>query len=241
MTDAAHHGLPRGITRLTACRLAIGDEAWPFAREHETEIAAHWQRRTAENPKFFNGRILLTLRPMLRDGELIGRCVAVDFAAFLFWKETGYPDADVVDVFGSGLIRAADGALMLGRQRPGQLNSGLVYPPSGLLDPRDIGADGRIDIAASVAREVAEETALDAADLTREPGFLLACNGPQASVGVLFRSKLAAEDLQRRMEEGLARDPERELSDIVVVRRRTDAAGLNSADWTRWVIDHLLD
>lgn len=199
--------LPKGLTRLVDCRLVHTSANWSYARRHADRIAAHWLRRQAENPSFFNGRILMTLAAEVSDGVLTGAAATVDFADFLYWREQGFDDPTVCDVFGSALIMSADGALMLARQRAGNLNADSVYPPGGLLDPRDIGPDGRIDIGASISREVREETSLSVGDLTRDPGFLLACNGPQAAVGAVFRSPLERCDLADRMMRGLENDP----------------------------------
>ncbi len=100
-----------------------------------------------------------------------GQLMPVEFKSFLYWKEHGYPDTSVRDTFGSALIRSAEGHILLGRQRAGNINAGLAYLPGGFIDGRDVAADGSIDIAASVAREVAEETGLGAGDIERMPGF----------------------------------------------------------------------
>jgi len=232
--------VPEGVTRIRDCRLTLTDAPWTYAERHTAAIAAHWQRRSAESAAFFNGRILLTVEAALVAEKLEARAAIIQFAAFLHWRETGYADTDVCDAFGSALILSADGALMLGRQRTGNLNAGLLYPPGGFIDPRDVGPDGTIDVAASIAREIAEEAGLDSATLARDPGFILSRLGQQLAIGAVHRSALPTRDLRDAMIAGLAHDPERELVEIVPVSSRAEASGLPVPEWTRGFIDALL-
>ena len=78
-----------------------------------------------------------------------GTFFKTDFETFLYWRDLPRGDADRARSFGASLIRSAEGYLLLGRQGPGQLNSGRVYPPSGLIDDDDV-RDGAIDIDASI-------------------------------------------------------------------------------------------
>jgi 8-oxo-dGTP pyrophosphatase MutT (NUDIX family) len=232
--------VPEGITRIRDCRLALTDARWSYADRHADDIAAHWQRRSAESAAFFNGRILLTVAATLIEERLEARATIIEFAAFLHWRETGYSDVSVCDAFGSALILSADGALMLGRQRTGNLNAGLLYPPGGFIDPRDVRPDGEIDVAASIAREIAEEAGLDSAALIRDPGFILSRLGQQLAIGAVHRSPLPTHDLRDAMIAGLAHDPERELVEIVPVTSRAEATDLPVPVWTRGFIDALL-
>ena len=233
--------LPAGLSRVDDCHLVLADDGWAYPTTHGAEIAAHWQRRQAENPTFFNGRVLMTTAARIVDGTLVGRCSIVDFATFLHWREQDVPDPGAVDAFGSALIVSADGGLMLARQREGNLNSGLIYPPGGLIDVRDVGPDGRIDIAASIRREIAEETGLAVTDLTRVPGYLVSVDGAQVAIGCVFRSPLSAADLQARMRAGLVADPERELIEIIIVFAPDDTEQLPMPPWTSRLVSGLFE
>ena len=112
--------------------------------------------------------------------------------------------------------------MLLGRQGPGQLNSGRVYPPSGLIDGDDL-RDGAIDIDASIARELAEETGLAPGALARV-ARLHRCRSADGrsrspSNGAVA---LAAEALRQRILDFIDADAEPELDDIVIVRQRAD-------------------
>lgn len=182
-------------------------------------------------PGFFNGRVLMMaaasmqLDPELGGGHFAGTLFEVEFKQFLYWRETGYRDPTVRDAFGSALIRSAEGHVLLGRQRAGNVNAGFAYPPGGFIDRRDVAPGGEVDIAASIAREVAEETGLDPGDLVPAGGFWLTRGGAQVSMAKEFRSPLSSDALRARMLAGIASDPEAELAGIHIVRGIADIDG----------------
>ena len=206
------------VIRLAGCELQVGAGAWPFAERNRVPIDAHWDQRTRANPGFFNGLIHLLESHELKDGCLTGRLMPVEFKSFLYWKDTGYPDATVRDAFGSALIRSAEGHVLLGRQRAGNLNAGLAYLPGGFIDGRDIDASGLVDIDASVVREVLEETGLGAADLERRPGYVLTFAGAMVSIGVEYGSRLSARELKARILRHIAADTQSELVEVEIVQ-----------------------
>ncbi len=214
-TDAGQHD--GQVRYVDTCTLTVTGGDWEFARTHGAEIDAFWQRRTAENATLFNGRIFMLSSYQIEADRFFGRLVPVEFKAFLFWKENGCPDRSVFDVFGSALIRADDGAILLGRQKAG-INAGLIYLPGGFIDPRDVDHDGRVDIRESVLREVAEETGLGGRQLAVRDGFLVTTIGTQVSIAVEVVGDGDAETLQRRIREALAAEAEPELDEIVAVR-----------------------
>ena len=109
----------------------------------------------------------------------------------------------------------------MGQQGPGQLNSGRIYPPGGLIDGDDV-REGAIDIDASIARELGEETGLGAADLQRVPGYLLAFTGLKIAIAIEWRSALPAAELRERILGFVRNQPEPELADIVIVAGHAD-------------------
>ena len=175
----------------------------------------------------------------LRDGALEGQLIATDFKSLLYWKEHDYPEAGVRDAFGSALIVSADGHVLLGLQRPGQLNSGFAYLPGGLIDHRDVATDGSIDIGQSVARELAEETGLIAADVARRPGFLLTLHGALASIAVVYRVPQSSEQLVAAVRRHIAADAEPELEDVAVICGPVDLASTRLAPYARVLLTAL--
>lgn len=207
------------VQRVRDCRLRLTGAPWGFAQENAVEIARHWSRRLADNPSFFNGRVLVLERYDLRGGVLDARFMETDFANFLYWKDMGYPRAGAIDGFGSALIRACGGEVLLARQTAGHLNAGLTYMPGGFIDPRDVLADGTVDIDASVVRELVEETGLSAAHFDRPPGYLVTILPFQVSIAVEFVSRLAADELRQLLVSELGRQSDPELEDFVIFRR----------------------
>jgi 8-oxo-dGTP pyrophosphatase MutT (NUDIX family) len=105
-------------------------------------------------------------------------------------------------------------------------NAGRIYFPSGTPDPDDV-FDGRLDISASVEREMEEETGLRPADYL--PGTDWDCVVIGASVAImkLLTAELPGEALKARIEANLARQAQPELSAIHLVRGTGDfSAGM---------------
>jgi len=233
--------LPKGrVVRVERCELVAADLPWPFADQHSAGVNAHWQRRLAENPNFFNGRIRMLADYAVEGDTLRGRFLETGFKEFLYWRETGEPDAGVTDAFASAVIWSRDGAVLLGRQRPGNINTGLSYLPGGFVDSNDVASDGRIDIAASSMREVAEETGIGADLLVRRPGFLLTFTGRQLSIGVEFSCDLGSSELSQTVMATLAQDPASELAEVVMVHRQSDLDLHEMPAFARLLLQHLL-
>lgn len=223
-TGGAEKGTIAAVAR---CDLRVTDEPWSFLEGSGPAIAALWATRRAENPLLFDGVIHLMTRHTLADGVFGGVFQKTDFKSYLFWRERGFPaplcpEPRPSDCFGSALIRSAEGFVLLGRQRAGNLNGGLAYPPGGFIDARDVRGDGSIDIDASIWREIGEETGLGGAELSRVPGYRVVFAGPLAAIAVEYRSPLPAEALRRRVLAHIAADPRPELDDAVIVRRVED-------------------
>jgi hypothetical protein len=207
--------------RIARCELAVSGEPWPFAERRREAIAERWERSRAARPKLFDGTVYLLGACSLRQGAFTGTLLRTDFKSFLYWRECGYPEAGVRDGFGSSLIRSSDGGVLLGRQSEGNLNAGLAYPPSGMIDARD-AAGGVVDIEASIMRELGEETGLEPRDLARIPGYIFTAYGPFVSIAIEWRSALAAEVLRERILAHIRSQPVPELADAVIVRTREE-------------------
>lgn len=213
----AEAGSAGAVSRIMHCRFGVSAEPWAYAERHKEEISAHWQRTQAERPALFDGTIYLLRAFTLKGQTLSGTFVRTDFKSFLHWRECALEDESVREAFGSSAIRSSEGHLLLGRQRAGQLNVGLAYPPSGVIDARDV-VGGSIDIDASIVRELDEETGLAPADLEHVPGYVLTVCGRYVSIAIEWRSTLAAEALRARILSYIRRQESPELADIVIVR-----------------------
>lgn len=240
MHDASASATDDEVLAVAECVVRVGAARWPFAEMHAAEIDSHWQEATRRNRHFFDGVVLMTSRFAVREGHLSVELFRTRFRNYLYWRHRGFAGEGVVDGFGSGLIRSADGAIVLVRQNAGNVNEGLYYTPSGFIDTADINAQGYVDIAASVTREIVEETGLNPATLRRRPGFIVARTGAQLAIGVLFDSALAADALGQSIRDAIARQERPELAEVRLVRRLDDTLGLDVAPHSRLHLRALL-
>ena len=226
------------------CRLVASGQGWAFAREQTEAIEAHWRKRLVTHPGYFNGVVYAmadgdTLGSAFEDGVFSAALVATDFKSFLYWKESGYPQAGIRDAFGSAILRSSEGHVLLGRQSAGNINAGQAYLPGGFIDQRDVAADGTIDIGASIARELEEETGLTAGEVQAEPGLRIITIGHQVSMAREFRSALGADELRALILSRIGVDAEAELMDMVIVRALADLSEVEVPPYTALALKHV--
>jgi 8-oxo-dGTP pyrophosphatase MutT (NUDIX family) len=210
------------VISLERIDITFAPRRWPFAHERRAAIDAHFADRRARQPHIWNGRIVLTdAGYRIADHGLSGTCFETDFASLLAWRDWGFPDAGAVNCFAMGALRSADGAFLLGVMGAHTANAGRVYFPAGTPEPGDI-TDGRLDLAGSVAREVAEETGLTAADYVASPQWHVVPVGARLAAIKLLEARAPAAELQRKVQDFLARDTDPELSDVRFVRGPDD-------------------
>jgi 8-oxo-dGTP pyrophosphatase MutT (NUDIX family) len=205
------------VQRVEACDLVSISASWEFADLNREAIEMNWRQRCAENPAFFNGTVHLLREHSFEGPAFRAVLVRTPFKEFLYWKDTGYPDSRVFDVFGSALLRSCEGHVILGRQREGNLNAGLVYLPGGFIDERDVSPDGRVDISRSILRELSEEIGLELHLVEQQPGFMVSFAGQLASIAAEFRSPLPAAQIVERFEHHILGNDSSELASIEVV------------------------
>lgn len=220
--------------------LRVVDDPWPFAIEASRQIAAHWERRIEQNPSFFNGQIHLLRRWDFSNGCFTGELLKTDFASFLYWREHNYADHSVRDCFGSALLRSSDGRIILGRQSPGHINSGLTYLPGGFIDHRDVAADGTVDVGASVAREIAEELGFPDGTFAAIPGAYLTFDGQLLSIAIEHVSTLDAAALLQRATSFIASETDSELEAVIAVASRAGYAHLAMPGFAKALLDVVL-
>ena len=169
----------------------------------------------------WNGRVLLGRHPVFAGGRLTAGYFETDFASFLAWRDWGFPDHDVFNGFGMGALRCTDGAFVLGEMGQHTSNAGRIYFPSGTPDLDDV-RDGAVDISGSVAREVAEETGLTAADYSADAHWDCVVSGAAVAMIRILNVDTSGETLRARIESNLARQHQPELSAIHLVRATSD-------------------
>jgi 8-oxo-dGTP pyrophosphatase MutT (NUDIX family) len=209
------------IHRVTTFDLRVRATPWPFAQIRRADIDAHFVEKQREKPKIWNGRVLLGRNPAFSESRLTAEYFEADFASFLAWRDWDFPDRDVFNGFGIGALRCADGAFLLGEMGAHTANAGRIYFPSGTPDPDDI-RDGAVDIAGSVARELAEETGLTEADYTASPHWDCVVSGALIAMIRTLRVDMPGEALRDRIAANLARQEQPEFSTIHLVREKSD-------------------
>ena len=152
---------------------------------------------------------------------MTGSYFETDFASFLAWRDWGFPDRSVRNAFPQAALKAADGAFLLGVMGGHTANAGHIYFPSGTPDPADVDGD-RVDIGASLTRELREETGLDAGDFTVEPGWTAVFDGPRIALFRVVRSAEPAAVFRQRILANFASVADPELADIRIVRSPAD-------------------
>jgi 8-oxo-dGTP pyrophosphatase MutT (NUDIX family) len=209
------------LRRVKTLDLAVSSTPWAFAEERRAEIEAHFAKVRAAKPAVWNGRVLLCRNPRADGAVYRADYFETDFASFLAWRDWGFPDKSVFNSFGAGALRSADGAFVLGRMNAHTANAGRIYFPAGTPDPHDV-IGGRVDLAASVVREVKEEIGLGAVDYRASDGWIIVETGQVVACFRLLTSPLAAVALQQRIEAFLRSETSPELSGVKIVRSAAD-------------------
>jgi 8-oxo-dGTP pyrophosphatase MutT (NUDIX family) len=213
-----HDQRPPALTpiAIAALDLRLCPGTWAFADSERTRIDEHWRKLADENPKIWNGDVLICTDAALKDGGLQGSFLKTDYASFVAWRDWGWPDKTVCNLFGSAAVVSADKAVLYGRMAGHTLNAGKVYPPGGSLEMKDVMPDGGVDVMGSITRELEEETGLKASDAER--GELLAIfDEHRLSVAQVFRFADTAEALAAKVRRYLHSAHEDELSDIEII------------------------
>ena len=215
------------------------DEPWPFAQAEAQRIAAHWQARQAAQPRLFNGRVLLLARHALeRRGDatvLSGDYFEVDYAAFLAWRDFGFPDSEVCNAFSMAALLSRDGAFLLGEMAPHTANAGAIYFAAGTPDAKDVFA-GRVDLTASATRELFEETGVGIDEVVYAPTWTIVYDPPRIACMKIMRLDAPAEAAKQRIDAFLASDPDAELTTMHIVR---DVGDIDEKRSPRFVVDFL--
>lgn len=230
-----------GLYVVAGLRTDFRPAPWAYAQENAAAIAAHWRRRLAEKPKLFDGRVLL-----LRGGEMVaapggdlfrGSFFDTDFRNFLAWRETGHPDCEVYNCFSMAALRTCDGAYLLGESGAHTMNAGHIYFAAGTPDLSDIFGE-KVDLAASVAREMQEETGFSALEAPEGPGWILVVEGQKIACIQERRLALTAQEACARAQKFIGADPEAELARLHAVHSPADIDAQSMPEFIQIFLRH---
>jgi 8-oxo-dGTP pyrophosphatase MutT (NUDIX family) len=220
---------PARLLEVGELDLAFEPSRWAFAERQAVSIAAHWVRMTKAKPSLFNGRILLLGRRAIVTGAngavtLKGAFFPTDYADYLAWEQFGFPGDRVDNCFAMAALRGADGAFLLGEMASHTYNAGQIYFPAGTPDPTDI-FDGKVDLEASVQRELFEETGVKADETAMAPGWILVFSPQRIACMKLMTLAVPAVRAKARIDAYLARDPHAEFTRMHIIRSPRDIDG----------------
>ena len=201
--------------------LRISGQPWTFEAANKAAISEYFAEKQRQIPELWNGRTLKLTDHRFEDGVLSGTCTECSYAAFLTWRDWGAPDLTTFNLFGSAVLRSSEGALLYGVMSPHTATAGLIYPMGGNLDPSDVNDSGSIDMQASIARELEEETGLSTRQLKHEE-LLIIFDGARISVSQVFDCDRPAEDLRAAINAHSKASAEQELADVRIIKTLDD-------------------
>jgi hypothetical protein len=222
------------------CRVAPFD--WRFSLDRADEIAAHWERLVLEKPAMYDGRVLLCRSVEIAPeggGVLTARYFETSFSAFIAWRDFGFPDREIRNVFSMAALRSSDDAFLLGEMGAQTANAGKCYFPAGTPDLSDVNGD-TVDLAGSVARELQEETGIDIAETEIDPVWTIVTLGQRIACLRALRLPRPADEIVARVAETLAQQVAPELVGLRPVRSLSDLEALKTPDFIRAYLDYEL-
>ncbi|MDQ2703767.1 MAG: hypothetical protein M3Y43_01240 [Pseudomonadota bacterium] len=187
----------------------------PFERGREDAIAENWAKEIAAKPALFDGTVVLLSEFGYDAGRLFGRCHAVGYSTFLYWRRDRVGTA--VHAFAHPMLVSADNALVAIRMGAHTVNAGSVYFAAGSFEPEDF-PDGLVDAHGNMVREVREETGLDISAVRRgKRHYALATEKGT----VIFRRYFLdgdADTIASRIRDFVTRETEPEIEEPVIIR-----------------------
>lgn len=210
--------------------------ALDYETAHTPAINAHWTEELTRKPALWDGRVHFLRNVEVTDGTLRATARQARFATLIHWRDQGFPDIGWRHIFGAAVLRSSDGAFLMARMAEHTSNAGWVYFPGGAMDEGDV-ADGHLDPARNILRELIEETGLDPASVTFAPDFRVVALPHTIAITRTVHLPWPAEEARDHLLAGIARASDDELADIVIVRVPEYLAGLKVKDYARALVD----
>jgi 8-oxo-dGTP pyrophosphatase MutT (NUDIX family) len=191
----------------------------PFEIDNAEAIRQNWQIELQARPALFDGTVVLLSEFGYADRRLYGRCHAVRYATFMYWRRERAGTA--AHAFAHPVLVASDNALVAIRMAAHTVNAGRVYFAAGSFEPEDFPG-GRVDLHHNMAREVLEETGLDL-DKARRGALCHALSTDKGTV--IFRRyhlDMPADAIAARIAGFVAGESEPEIEGPVIIRHTDD-------------------
>ena len=103
----------------------------PFERDNRRAIAENWQREILAKPALFDGTVVLLSEFGYADRRLFGRCHAVRYSTFLYWRKDRA--GTVAHAFAHPMLVTSDNALVAIRMAAHTVNAGKRLFRRGLV------------------------------------------------------------------------------------------------------------
>lgn len=195
---------------------------WAWAERNRELIEATWKRRTADKPKMYNGRVLLLSDVKFEQDLCRNIYFETNYADFVTWIDSGYPDRSIANGFAMGALRGSDGAYICGVMGEDTTNAGRVYFAAGTPDPSDLRPDGSVDLSASLTRELSEETGLAESDYHVEDEWIVVQRWPTVALLRMVTLPITVEEGAKRIRANIAAQEDPELQDVRIIRTLGD-------------------
>jgi 8-oxo-dGTP pyrophosphatase MutT (NUDIX family) len=208
--------LPHGvILPVDKIDVVLDPAQHPFERDNAEAIAANWPLEIAEKPALFDGTVVLLSEFGYDGGRLFGRCHAVGYSTFMYWRKDRV--ATAAHAFAHPMLVTSDDALIAIRMGAHTVNAGRVYFAAGSFEPEDF-VGGVVDAHGNMVREVREETGLDISEARRgERHYALATERGT----VIFRRYFldeTADAIASRIRDFVAGEDEPEIEEPIIIR-----------------------
>lgn len=212
--------LPTGrILPVDEIDVVLDPSPHPFERNNAEAITANWRREIVAKPALFDGTVVLLSELGYASGRLFGRCHAVRYSTFMYWRTDRAGSA--AHAFAHPMLVTKDNALIAIRMAAHTVNAGRVYFAAGSFEPEDF-PEGRVDAHGNMVREVMEETGLDISNVRRgERHYALAAERGT----VIFRRYFLdanADEIAARIRDFVAGAAEPEIEEPVIIRKAND-------------------
>jgi 8-oxo-dGTP pyrophosphatase MutT (NUDIX family) len=209
------------IVEIDRIEFRVEPWSWEFSRARRPEIDRFFADMQRKRSHLWNGRVMMLRRYEVRGRVLLGSCFETDYASFVAWRDWGFPDPAVFNIFPATALRGADGCFVVGEMASSTAGAGQVCFPGGTPDLDDIRDGGVLDVARNQRRELMEETGLDL-DECSEPGWTMVRDRGFFALMKRVKSPLSAAELRARILQHLAADPHPEFVEIGIVRGPAD-------------------
>jgi hypothetical protein len=210
------------ITEIDRIEFKVEPWTWDFATAQRPEIDRFFSEMQKQRSHLWNGRVLMLRDNTVDDGVLRGSCFETDYASFMAWRDWGFPDPSVFNVFPCSALRSADGAFLVGEMALSTASAGQISFPCGTPDLDDIVQGGVLDVARNLRRELMEETGLNLDEFNTDPGWTLVRDRGFVALMKRVGSQLSAEALRTCILQNMASDAHPEFVAIRIVRGPAD-------------------